>query len=198
MSDGISYQGTSVFTFNTTSADDNTSKFQKTWAPSRQVLQQLSEDNDNQSTDNHARGLRTVLKREGPILAAVFNMYAPITQLERPIDDTHSSFVRCYDGLVSSAMSQSPFGENLRCIGQHLAFNMETRLPPDDGFTRSFSIKTNDSMEVDVNVYLADVGIYVSKEDFESSKCSVKTEKCTWQDLFRLRFHLRRSLRRIF
>lgn len=147
------------------------------------MLQQLTTDNYNQSTDNHTHGLRTILKREGPILAAVFNVYAPTTQLERLIDGTHSSFVRCYDGIVSSAaMSLSPPGDGLRCIGQHVASNADTRSPPDTGFARSFSIKTNDSAEVDVNVYFADVEIYVSTETFGSSKCLIETDKCTWQD----------------
>ncbi|KAL9612718.1 MAG: hypothetical protein Q9167_002709 [Letrouitia subvulpina] len=152
-------------------------------------------DDFAQLTDKHIHGLKTVLKREGPILAAVLNMYAPISRSDKHIDGTHNPFVRCYDNLVTSAMATFPVNGVTRCTRQHMNSNVETGLPFDNDFMRSFSIKTDGSPEVDVNVYFADGGVDVSTDDLESSKCLAKAEKCTWHNFTSIRIPLKDEYR---
>ena len=121
---GISQELGVTFTFNSSQPDakKNASAIYKNWVPNRQVLRSISSDldgylnnlepvytNNTRNTtliehSNHTRALQTTLKREGPLLGTVVNIYAPQihTRGDFTKDGEQEKFVRCYDGWFSS------------------------------------------------------------------------------------------------
>ncbi|KAL9037131.1 MAG: hypothetical protein Q9214_005834, partial [Letrouitia sp. 1 TL-2023] len=207
---GISWPGEVSFMFNISRAN-NKSHITKGWAPNRQALQDLTRDvydlypdreppktarssnsteksiKSNRSSSQNSKALKSVLTREGPILGAMTNVYAPHHNQTVSIGENGDRYFRCYNGWSKSDLDITDIpdipdiNELTRCIRMGAGWNSTNA-------DATFYIEGDESTPyVEVCAYFSDQGLYIRSNNTALQNCLHSRAGCEWEDLVHMK-----------